>query len=167
MPLKLNGLIHFFRYEWFKDLNLRWYVLPAVSNMLLEIGGIEFPACPFNGWYMGTEIGVRDFCDTQRYNVLEVLQYFLLLKIFTVKKGKFRGSFILIFFHFYYVLQRVGRRMGLETQKLSSLWKDQALVAINVAVMHSFQVNKANKCKTLVRDRGFCIIILMFFFPIS
>ncbi|KAG1929953.1 nitric oxide synthase 2b, inducible [Pimephales promelas] len=96
------------QYEWFKDLNLRWYTLPAVSNMLLEIGGLEFPACPFNGWYMGTEIGVRDFCDTQRYNVLE----------------------------------RVGRRMGLETQKLSSLWKDQALVAINVAVMHSFQKNK-------------------------
>uniref|UniRef100_A0A8C2JH34 Nitric oxide synthase n=1 Tax=Cyprinus carpio TaxID=7962 RepID=A0A8C2JH34_CYPCA len=96
------------QYKWFKDLNLRWYALPAVSNMLLEIGGLEFPACPFNGWYLGTEIGVRDFCDTQRYNVLE----------------------------------RVGRHMGLETQKLSSLWKDQALVAINVAVMHSFQKNK-------------------------
>uniref|UniRef100_A0A671KNX8 Nitric oxide synthase n=1 Tax=Sinocyclocheilus anshuiensis TaxID=1608454 RepID=A0A671KNX8_9TELE len=96
------------QYKWFKDLNLRWYALPAVSNMLLEIGGLEFPACPFNGWYMGTEIGVRDFCDTKRYNVLE----------------------------------RVGRLMGLETQKLSSLWKDQALVAINVAVMHSFQKNK-------------------------
>nr|AAX85386.1 inducible nitric oxide synthase form A [Carassius auratus] len=96
------------QYKWFKDLNLRWFALPAVSNMLLEIGGLEFPACPFNGWYMGTEIGVRDFCDTKRYNVLE----------------------------------RVGRQMGLETQKLSSLWKDQALVAINVAVMHSFQKNK-------------------------
>lgn len=40
--------------------------------MLLEVGGLEFPACPFNGWYMGTEIGVRDLCDTQRYNILEV-----------------------------------------------------------------------------------------------
>lgn len=47
--------------------------MPAVCNMLLEVGGIEFPACPFNGWYMGTEIGVRDFCDVQRYNVLEVI----------------------------------------------------------------------------------------------
>lgn len=100
MPIKSDGFIHFFRYEWFKDLKLRWYALPAVSNMLLEIGGLEFPACPFNGWYMGTEIGVRDFCDTQRYNVLEVLQYFLLLKIFTVEKRRFRGSSILIFFHF-------------------------------------------------------------------
>ncbi|XP_051966525.1 nitric oxide synthase, inducible-like [Xyrauchen texanus] len=96
------------QYEWFKDLNLRWYALPAVSNMLLEIGGLEFTACPFNGWYMGTEIGVRNFCDAKRYNILE----------------------------------RVGRLMGLETQKLSSLWKDQALVAINVAVMHSFQKKK-------------------------
>ncbi|CAI9615926.1 unnamed protein product [Staurois parvus] len=93
------------RLEWFKELDLRWYTVPAVSNMLLEVGGIEFPACPFNGWYMGTEIGVRDFCDVQRYNVLE----------------------------------EVGRRMGLETHKLASLWKDQAVLEINVAVLYSFQ----------------------------
>ena len=61
-----------FRHEWFKDLGLKWYALPAVSSMLLEVGGLEFSACPFNGWYMGTEIGVRDFCDYQRYNILEV-----------------------------------------------------------------------------------------------
>lgn len=62
------------RYEWFQELGLKWYALPAVANMLLEVGGLEFPACPFNGWYMGTEIGVRDFCDTQRYNILEVMR---------------------------------------------------------------------------------------------
>uniref|UniRef100_A0A672RH02 Nitric oxide synthase n=1 Tax=Sinocyclocheilus grahami TaxID=75366 RepID=A0A672RH02_SINGR len=60
------------KFEWFKELNLKWYGLPAVSNMLLEIGGLEFTACPFSGWYMGTEIGVRDFCDSSRYNILEV-----------------------------------------------------------------------------------------------
>ncbi|XP_053131232.1 nitric oxide synthase, inducible-like isoform X2 [Hemicordylus capensis] len=92
-------------YEWFKDLDLKWYTVPAVSNMLLEAGGLEFTACPFNGWYMGSEIGVRDFCDTQRYNVLE----------------------------------EVGRRMGLETNKLSSLWKDKAVIEVNIAVLHSFQ----------------------------
>ena len=42
--------------------------------MLLEIGGLEFTGCPFSGWYMGTEIGVRDFCDSSRYNILEVLR---------------------------------------------------------------------------------------------
>lgn len=63
----------FNRYEWFKDLDLKWYALPAVANMLLEVGGLEFTGCPFNGWYLGTEIGVRDFCDVQRYNILKVI----------------------------------------------------------------------------------------------
>ncbi|KAI5193446.1 nitric oxide synthase, inducible isoform X1 [Manis pentadactyla] len=93
------------KYEWFQELELKWYALPAVANMLLEVGGLEFPGCPFNGWYMGTEIGVRDFCDVQRYNILE----------------------------------EVGRRMGLDTHKLASLWKDRAVIEINVAVLHSFQ----------------------------
>lgn len=30
--------------------------------------------------------------------------------------------------------------MALDTRKTSSLWKDQALVEVNVAVLHSFQV---------------------------
>uniref|UniRef100_A0A9J7WXP6 Nitric oxide synthase n=1 Tax=Cyprinus carpio carpio TaxID=630221 RepID=A0A9J7WXP6_CYPCA len=95
-------------FEWFKELNLKWYGLPAVSNMLLEIGGLEFTACPFSGWYMGTEIGVRDFCDSSRYNILE----------------------------------EVATMMGLDTRKTSSLWKDQALVEINIAVLYSFQMSK-------------------------
>lgn len=60
------------RLEWFAALGLRWYALPAVSNMLLEIGGLEFPAAPFSGWYMSTEIGTRNLCDPHRYNILEV-----------------------------------------------------------------------------------------------
>ncbi|XP_048121138.1 nitric oxide synthase 2b, inducible [Alosa alosa] len=96
------------QFDWFKDMQLKWYALPAVSNMMLEVGGLQFTACPFNGWFMGTEIGVRDFCDPQRYNILE----------------------------------QVGRKMGLETQTLSSLWKDEALLAVNVAVIYSFQKNK-------------------------
>uniref|UniRef100_A0A9J7XB26 Nitric oxide synthase n=1 Tax=Cyprinus carpio carpio TaxID=630221 RepID=A0A9J7XB26_CYPCA len=96
------------KFEWFKELNLKWYGLPAVSSMLLEIGGLEFTACPFSGWYMGTEIGVRDFCDSSRYNILE----------------------------------EVATMMGLDTRKTSSLWKDQALVEINIAVLYSFQMSK-------------------------
>ncbi|XP_027563074.1 nitric oxide synthase, endothelial-like, partial [Neopelma chrysocephalum] len=61
--------------EWFSELGLRWHALPAVANLLLEIGGLEFPAAPFNGWYMGTEIGSRNLCDRHRYNILpEVAQ---------------------------------------------------------------------------------------------
>ncbi|XP_061788417.1 nitric oxide synthase 1-like isoform X2 [Nerophis lumbriciformis] len=101
------------KYEWFKDLDLKWYGLPAVSNMLLEIGGLEFTACPFSGWYMGTEIGVRDFCDSSRYNILE----------------------------------DVANKMALDTRKTSSLWKDQALVEVNIAVLYSFQI-----CKVTIVD---------------
>ncbi|XP_053726620.1 nitric oxide synthase, brain [Synchiropus splendidus] len=101
------------KFEWFKDLDLKWYALPAVSNMLLEIGGLEFTGCPFSGWYMGTEIGVRDFCDSARYNILE----------------------------------EVANMMSLDTRKTSSLWKDQALVEINIAVLHSFQT-----CKVTIVD---------------
>uniref|UniRef100_A0A3B4A9F3 nitric-oxide synthase (NADPH) n=1 Tax=Periophthalmus magnuspinnatus TaxID=409849 RepID=A0A3B4A9F3_9GOBI len=101
------------KFEWFKDLDLKWYGLPAVANMLLEVGGLEFPGCPFSGWYMGTEIGVRDFCDASRYNILE----------------------------------EVANLMNLDTRKTSSLWKDQALVEINIAVLHSFQT-----CKVTIVD---------------
>ncbi|XP_075070343.1 nitric oxide synthase 3 isoform X2 [Mixophyes fleayi] len=58
-------------YEWFAGLGLKWYALPAVSSLLLEIGGVQFPAVPFNGWYMSTEIGMRNLCDSYRYNITE------------------------------------------------------------------------------------------------
>ncbi|CAD5111086.1 DgyrCDS434 [Dimorphilus gyrociliatus] len=41
--------------------------------MLFDCGGIEFPACPFNGWYMSTEIGCRNLCDPNRYNLTETI----------------------------------------------------------------------------------------------
>jgi nitric-oxide synthase, bacterial len=55
---------------WFADLGLRWYAVPVVSDMHLEAGGIRYPAAPFNGWYMCTEIGSRNLGDTFRYNQL-------------------------------------------------------------------------------------------------
>ena len=56
--------------EAFKSMNLQWYSTPIISNMTLEIGGIEFLSAPFNGWYMGTEIGARNLADEDRYNLL-------------------------------------------------------------------------------------------------
>lgn len=37
-------------------------------------------------------------------------------------------------------LQEVAKKMNLDMRKTSSLWKDQALVEINIAVLYSFQV---------------------------
>ena len=41
--------------------------------MLLQIGGVKYPAAPFSGWYVCTEIGARDLADIQRYNVLPMV----------------------------------------------------------------------------------------------
>jgi nitric-oxide synthase, bacterial len=92
------------RYEWFADLGLRWHAVPAIANMCLEIGGICYPAAPFNGWYMGTEIGARNLADTDRYNLLPL----------------------------------IAGRLGLDTADERSLWRDRALVELNLAVLHSF-----------------------------
>jgi nitric-oxide synthase len=57
-------------YPWFASLGLKWHALPVISNMRLEIGGISYTAAPFNGFYMGAEIGARNLGDTDRYNLL-------------------------------------------------------------------------------------------------
>lgn len=58
------------QYKQISQLKLKWYAVPIVSNMKLSVGGIEFKAAPFNGWYMGTEIGARNFADVNRYHLL-------------------------------------------------------------------------------------------------
>jgi len=60
-------------HPWFEELQLKWFALPAVSGMLLQIGGVKYPAAPFSGWYVGTEVGARDLADVQRYNVLPMV----------------------------------------------------------------------------------------------
>ncbi|MCA1991751.1 MAG: nitric oxide synthase oxygenase [Coleofasciculus sp. S288] len=54
----------------FKDIGMRWYAIPAISNFSVHIGGIHYGCIPFNGWYMDTEI-MRDFLDEYRYNKME------------------------------------------------------------------------------------------------
>ena len=58
---------------WFERLGLRWYAVPVISDMMLHAAGTDYPAAPFNGWYMGTEIGARDLADETRYNQLPVI----------------------------------------------------------------------------------------------
>ena len=91
-------------YPWFAELGLRWYALPAICDMTLEIGGLTYP-CAFSGWYMDTEIGVRDLGDPGRYNMLPA----------------------------------IAARMGLDTAVNRSLWRDRAVVELDLAVLHSFR----------------------------
>eukprot|EP00092_Neocalanus_flemingeri_P020673 GFUD01022403.1.p1 GENE.GFUD01022403.1~~GFUD01022403.1.p1 ORF type:complete len:1266 (+),score=266.98 GFUD01022403.1:84-3881(+) len=54
-------------------MKLKWVGIPIVSNMMYEVGGLQFTAAPFSGWYQATEIANRDLLDIQRYNLLEPL----------------------------------------------------------------------------------------------
>ncbi len=51
-------------------LGLRWYSVPIITNMILTIGGIDYPCAPFNGFYMCTEIASRNLSDRMRFNAL-------------------------------------------------------------------------------------------------
>ena len=88
-------------------LGLRWYTVPLVTDVILTIGGIDYPCAPFNGYYMATEIASRNLADVARYNLLE----------------------------------RVAAAIGVDLA--DPLWRDQALVELNRAVLHSFAENGA------------------------
>jgi nitric-oxide synthase len=53
----------------FAGLGLRWPAVPVIGNMRLSIGGVNYPAAPFNSWHVGTEIGTRGFADETAYGV--------------------------------------------------------------------------------------------------
>ena len=57
-------------HAWIDNLNLRWYAVPAVSDMALDVGGNLFRLAPFNGWYLDTEIAARNLSDRNRFNML-------------------------------------------------------------------------------------------------
>ena len=86
------------------ELGLRWYALPVISDMRLEVAGQSFPCAPFSGWYLQTEIAARNLADPGRYDVLP----------------------------------RLARALGLDTSRERTLWRDRALLELNVAVLHSF-----------------------------
>lgn len=109
-------------HAWFADLGLRWHVVPVISHMRLTIGGVHYPCAPFNGWYMGTEIGARNLGDADRYNLLPL----------------------------------VAERLGLDTSQEATLWRDRALVELNVAVLHSFAAHRARISDHHTETERFC-----------
>lgn len=86
-------------------LGLKWYPIPVLSDMILATGDMSFSAAPFNGWYMGTEVG-RNLSDLNRYNCLP----------------------------------KLAAALNLDTTRERSLWRDHALVLLNEAILHSFNV---------------------------
>ena len=58
------------QHPWLATLKLKWYAIPAVSDMALDAGGMVYRLLPFNGWYLDTEIAARNLSDVNRYNLL-------------------------------------------------------------------------------------------------
>mmetsp|Transcript_3234 Transcript_3234/g.7163 ORF Transcript_3234/g.7163 Transcript_3234/m.7163 type:complete len:1592 (+) Transcript_3234:138-4913(+) len=53
------------KYPDFAKLGLRWCVVPTVTCFTMKLGGLEYGCCPFNGWFMETEI-TRDLLEAGR-----------------------------------------------------------------------------------------------------
>ncbi|CCF34867.1 nitric oxide synthase [Colletotrichum higginsianum] len=58
------------KYPELETLGLRWVPAPALSRLGFSIGGVQYTATPFIGWFMDAEIGVRNLADSFRYNAL-------------------------------------------------------------------------------------------------
>eukprot|EP00551_Chaetoceros_affinis_P008357 CAMPEP_0203670684 /NCGR_PEP_ID=MMETSP0090-20130426/6683_1 /ASSEMBLY_ACC=CAM_ASM_001088 /TAXON_ID=426623 /ORGANISM="Chaetoceros affinis, Strain CCMP159" /LENGTH=1567 /DNA_ID=CAMNT_0050535593 /DNA_START=14 /DNA_END=4717 /DNA_ORIENTATION=+ len=39
-----------------KGLGLKWGAIPAITNFKMNLGGLNYPCIPFNGWFVSTEI---------------------------------------------------------------------------------------------------------------
>jgi nitric-oxide synthase len=61
------------QHDWLALRGLKWYAIPAVSDMALDAGGVMYRLIPFNGWYLNTEIAARNLTDANRYNLLPEL----------------------------------------------------------------------------------------------
>ncbi|KIV99280.1 uncharacterized protein PV09_09048 [Verruconis gallopava] len=76
IPLELQRTVRIThpRYQReFKELDLRWVLAPALSRLGFDIGGNQYTASPFIGWFMDAEIGIRNLADTFRYNSLPAI----------------------------------------------------------------------------------------------
>lgn len=89
----------------FAQLGLKWFALPAVADMALDVGGLHYTAAPSSGVYMGTEIGSFNLSDPRRYNLLP----------------------------------QIAETFGYDTSDDNPLWRDQALLEVNRAVLWSFR----------------------------
>jgi nitric-oxide synthase, bacterial len=58
---------------WFASLGLRWHAVPVISNRRLRIGGITYPAAPYNGVYICQAIGEDVFADDDAYGLARML----------------------------------------------------------------------------------------------
>ncbi|KAI8502299.1 Nitric oxide synthase, brain [Branchiostoma belcheri] len=104
VPLELE--LRHPKHDWFEELAIKVNCIPMQGDMLFDVGGMQFPACPITGWFQSTE-PVRDLLDENRYNMTEM----------------------------------IAKKLGYDTSRYNSLWKDAAFLEVHIAVLHTFQMN--------------------------
>lgn len=55
IPLSLRKLVNIGHPEYcaeFQDLDLKWVSFPALTRLGFDIGGVQYTATPFIGWYV-------------------------------------------------------------------------------------------------------------------
>ena len=78
-------------------LGLQWFSVPGVSWLMAEVGGIQFPASPFSGWYSSVEI-LRDFLEECGYPGLMKVGFELKVVLFkSYLDKKLKKFYCLIF----------------------------------------------------------------------
>ena len=73
LPAELRRTVQIMhpRYEEeFRKLDPQWVSVPALSRLGFDVGSKQYTASTFMGWFMDSEIGVRDLADTFRYDTL-------------------------------------------------------------------------------------------------
>ena len=138
MPPELSRLVEIRHPRYsaeFEKLDLKWVTVPALTRLGFDIGGVQYTAAPFIGWFMDAEIGVRDLADTFRYNALPDIAQALGLIDTTVEGIE-------------------GLDDLLEYERLSVLSRSQQ--ELNYAVHWSYQQAKVSMSDTLTASTKWC-----------
>ncbi|KAI4113205.1 MAG: hypothetical protein LQ338_008216 [Usnochroma carphineum] len=138
IPSPLRDLIHIRhpQYDEVGKLDLRWVTCPALTRLGFDIGGVQYTAAPFIGWFMDAEIGVRDLADTFRYNVLPDV-----VKALGLLNGKLDGGM-------------EGLEDLPEYEQMSIL--SRAQTELTYAVTWSYQQAKVSISDTLTASTKWC-----------
>ncbi|KAH0545408.1 hypothetical protein FGG08_000549 [Glutinoglossum americanum] len=144
LPEKLRELIDIRHPQYetaFESLGLKWYRFPALSRLGFDIGGVQYTAAPFVGWYMDAEIGVRNLADGSRYDAL-----FRVAQAIGLDMESYRQ-----------------REEYKEVESLEDLpdheqllWMSRAQNELNYAVRYSFIVAGVSCSGTLAASNDYC-----------
>ena len=124
--------------EAINSFNLEWFGLPLVAGLMLEVGGVQFPAAPFSGTFMNPLTFIQSY--TLPKQLFGMLVSYIYVYFFS---GWYTGAEIanrdLLDIQRYNLLKPIAAKMGLDVNNNSNLWRDKVALDLNLAVLSSYQ----------------------------